>query len=164
VIPVAVVAGAPSRKLKPGTLAVGGYVLVLAFGIFASHLVSPFIIPVEFVAAIASGAIVLLLRRGFGLTLLIRMVLVAAALLLVTSLPVASGILDASQTASAKQSTLRIITRDPILPGSAVAGGVFSNSNYVLLRETDGRYWLLRIDNNHNTYSIAKTDVLYIRY
>ena len=52
----------------------------------------------------------------------------------------------------------------PILPGSVAAGAVFSNSNYyVLLRETDSRYWLLRIDNQA-TYSIAKTDVLYIRY
>lgn len=163
VIPIAFVAGAPSRKLGPGALAVGGYVLFLAYVAFAGHLVSPFLIPVEGAAAIVSGAIVFLLRRGFGMTLLLRLILVAAGLLLVTSLPVALGILDASQTASAKQSTFRIITHDPVLPGSAVAGGFFSNSNYVLLRETDSRYWLLRIDN-HNTYSIAKTDVLYIRY
>ncbi|HEV2035290.1 MAG TPA: hypothetical protein VGU71_14015 [Candidatus Dormibacteraeota bacterium] len=163
VIPVAFVAGAPSRKLGPGALAVGGYVLFLAYVAFAGHLVSPFLIPVEGAAAIASGAIVFLLRRGFGTAMLLRLTLAAAGLLLVISLPVALGVLDAGQTASAKQSTLRIIARNPVLPGSTVAGGFFSNSNYVLLRETDSRYWLLRVDN-HNTYSIAKTEILYIRY
>lgn len=92
-----------------------------------------------------------------------RLLLVAVGLLLLTSVPVASGTLDANQEASIKQSTLRVVTRDPILPGAGAAGAVFSNSNYVLLRETDNRYWLLRIDNQ-STYSIAKTDVLCIRY
>lgn len=55
------------------------------------------------------------------------------------------------------------MTSSPILPGPTPAGGQFSYSNYVLLRETDSRYWLLRIDN-HATYSLAKTDVLYVRY
>ncbi len=163
VVPAAFVAGAPSRKLGLGALTVGGYILFLAYVAFANHFASPLVVLAQCAASIVIAGLVFALRRGFGATPMQRLILVAVGLLLLTSVPVASGTLDASQTASAKQSTLRIVTSNPILPGASVAGGQFSYSNYVLLRETDSRYWLLRIDN-HYTYSIAKTDVLYVRY
>ena len=163
VVPVAVVAGAPSRKLGMGVLAVGGYILFLAYVAFANHFASPPAVLAQCAASIAIAGLVFAVRRGFGGAPVQRLILGAVGLLLLTSVPVASGTLDAGQTASAKQSTLKIVTKDPILPGAAVAGGQFSYSNYVLLRETDSRYWLLRIDN-HYVYSVAKTDVLYVRY
>src|SRR5579859_2562977 len=163
VVPAALVAGAPGRKLGLGALTLGGYILLLAYVAFANHFASPIVVLAQCAASIAIAGLVFALRRGFGASPLQRLVLSAVGLLLLTSVPVVSGTLDASQTASAKQSTLRIVTNDPILPGYTVTGGQFSNSNYVLLRETDSRYWLLRIDN-HATYSIAKTEVLYIRY
>lgn len=163
VVPAAFVAGAPGRKLGIGALTVGGYILFLAYVAFANHFASPVAVLAQSAASIAIAGFVFALRRGFGTTPVQRLVVGAVGLLLLTSVPVASGTLDASQTASVKQSTLRVVTRDPILPGSVAAGAVFSNSNYVLLRETDSRYWLLRVDNQA-TYSIAKTDVLYIRY
>jgi hypothetical protein len=163
VVPVAFVAGAPSRKLGQGALAVGGYILFLAYVAFANHLVSPAAVVVQSAASIAIAGLVFALRRGFGGTPLQRLIVAAVALLILTSIPVASATLDAGQKASSKQTTLRIITRDPILPGSVGSGGLFSYSNYVLLRESDSRYWLLRIGDQY-AYSIAKTDVLYIRY
>ena len=163
VVPAALVAGAPGRKLGLGALTLGGYILLLAYVAFANHFASPIVVLAQCAASIAIAGLVFALRRGFGASPLQRLVLSAVGLLLLTSVPVVSGTLDASQTASAKQSTLRIVTNDPILPGYTVTGGQFSYSNYVLLRETDSRYWLLRIDN-HSTYSIAKTEVLYVRY
>jgi hypothetical protein len=163
IVPAAYVAGAPSRKLVPAVLAVGGYVLFLSYVAFAGHFASLPTILAQGAAAIAIAGVVFAMRRGFGGTSAQRLIVAAIGLLLVASVPVASGTLDAGQKASAKQSTLRIITNDPILPGSTVTGGQFSYSNYVLLRESDSRYWLLRIDNQH-IYSIAKTTVLYIRY
>ena len=163
IVPAAYVAGAPSRKLVPAVLTVGGYVLFLSYVAFAGHVASLPTILAQGAAAIAIAGVVFAIRRGFGGTAATRLILAAVGLLLVASVPVASGTLDAGQKASAKQSTLRIITSDPILPGSTVTGGQFSYSNYELLRESDSRYWLLRIDNQH-IYSIAKTAVLYIRY
>ena len=163
VVPAAYIAGAPSRKLGISALTAGGYILFLAYVAFADHFASPIAVLAQCAASIAIAGFVIALRRGFGSTPVQRLLIAAVGLLLLISVPVASGTLDASQKASVKQSTLRVVTRDPILPGAVAAGGVFSNSNYVLLRETDSRYWLLRIDNQ-STYSIAKADVLYIRY
>ncbi len=163
VIPIAFVAGAPSRKLGLGALAVGGYILFLAYLAFANHFASPPAILAQGAASIAIAGSVFALRRGFGRSPLQRLFLAAVGLLLLTSIPIAHGTLDASQKASAQQSTLRIVTHDPILPDSVAAAGHFSYSNYVLLRESDSRYWLLRI-GSHYVYSIAKTDVLYVRY
>lgn len=163
VVPAAFVAGAPNRKLGVGVLAVAGYILFLGYVAFANHFASPLVVLAQSAAAIAIAGLVFAVRRGFGDSPLQRLMLGAVGLLLLTSVPVASGTLDASQTASAKQSTLRIVTSNPVLPGATVSGAQFSYSNYILLRETDTRYWLLRIDN-HFTYSIAKTDVLYVRY
>ena len=163
VVPAAFVAGAPNRKLGMGALAVSGYILFLAYAALANHFASPLVVLAQSAASIAIAGLLFGARRGFGDRPMQRLILGAVGLLLLVSIPVASGTLDASQTASAKQSTFRIVTSSPILPGASVAGGQFSYSNYVLLRETDSRYWLLRIDN-HYTYSIAKTDVLYVRY
>ena len=163
IIPAAFVAGAPSRKLIPALLTVGGYVAFLAYIVFAGHFASLPTILAQGAAAIAIAGVVFAIRRGFGRTAVTRLILAALWLLVIASVPVASGTLDAGQKASDKQSTLRIMTSDPILPGSTVTGGQFSYSNYVLLRESDSRYWLLRTDNQH-IYSIAKTAVLYIRY
>jgi hypothetical protein len=162
-VPAALIASDPSRKLGVGVLTTAGYIVFLAYVAFANHFAAPSVILAQCAASVAIAGLVFAVRRGFGVQPAQRLVLGALVLLLLTSVPVVSGTLDAVQTASAKQSTLRIVTNVPILPGSTVAGGQFTNSNYILLRETDSRYWLLRLDN-HYTYSIAKSDVLYVRY
>src|SRR2546427_13274300 len=85
------------------------------------------------------------------------------ALPILISIPIATGTLDASQKAATKTSTLRIFTSGPVLPTAVPSNGLFSNANYVLLRESESRYWLFRIGDQY-AYSIAKSDVLYIRY
>ncbi len=163
VIAAAFLAAAPGNKLGSAVALIGGYIVFLAFVAFVGHLASVVAILAQSAAAIAMAAVVFALRRGFGATAVQRLALAAVGLLLLVSLPIAVGTLDASQKASDRQSTLRIITVDPVLPGSAVTGGQFTYSNYILLRESASQYWLLRIDNRR-TYSIAKTEVLYVRY
>lgn len=163
IIPVAVVAAEPARKPLQAALAVGGYVLFLSYLEFIGHFNSPSTILAQGAAMAAMAGAVFAMRRGFGGTAVQGLILAGVGLLLIASLPVAAGTLDAGQKASAKQSTLRIVTKEPVLPGSTVAGGQFSYSNYVLLREGDSSYWLLRLDNQH-AYSIAKSAILYIRY
>ena len=93
----------------------------------------------------------------------------AVVVLLLISIPVATGTLEAAQVAGTKSSTLRIVANAPILPtnaspvGSFLTGGQFTFNNYVLLRESDTRYWVFRI-GDHYTYSIPKSEVVYIRY
>src|SRR5229473_1671684 len=95
---------------------------------------------------------------------LVFLAVAALGLLLLISIPIASGTLDASQKAGTKTSTLRIVTNTPILPNAAPAtGGQFTYTNYVLLRESDTRYWLFRVGDQY-AYAIAKSEVLYIRY
>jgi len=160
---VVVAAAAPSRKLRPAAIAVGVYLLFLALVALGNHWVSPGAVLVQLAVAIAVAGIVFGLRLGFGRRPAERLMVGAAFLLLLISLPIASGTLDASQVAGSKTTTLRLVTRLPILPNAVPASGQFEYGNYVLLRENDTRYWLFRIGDRY-AYSVAKTDVLYIRY
>src|SRR5450759_3991923 len=110
-------------------------------------------------ASLAIAGVVFLLRLGFGRTQTQRLIVGALGLLLLISIPIATGTLDASQKAGTKQSTLRLVTNTPILPSAAPStGGQFTYANYVLLRETETRFWVFRIGDQY-TYSIAKSDV-----
>jgi hypothetical protein len=55
------------------------------------------------------------------------------------------------------------VTSSPVLPNAVPATGNYTYTNYILLRENDTRYWLFRI-GDHYAYSIAKSEVIYIRY
>jgi hypothetical protein len=155
---------APGRLLRPAALAVGVYLLVLAAAALAIHWASPGAVLVQLVSAVVAAAIVFGLRLGaFGTKPTERLMIGAAGLVLLISVPVASATLDAGQVAGAKTTTLRLVTSGPLLPSAVPAGGQYDYNNYVLLRENDSRYWLFRI-GDHYAYSIAKTEVLYIRY
>ena len=156
-------ASAPTRKLRPAAIAVGGYLLFLAVVALGNHWASPGAVAVQLAASIAIAGIVFALRLGFGKTQTQRLLIGALALLLLISIPIATGTLDATQRAATKQSTLRLVTTTPILPSAAPLTGQYTYSNYVLLRESDTRYWLFRIGDQY-AYSIAKSEVLYIRY
>ena len=163
VLPVAVFAAAPARELRAAALAVAGFVALLAYLAFVTQSVSGPAILAQVAAAAAVAALVFAMRRGYGGSPMQRLIVAAVALLVFISIPVATGTLDAGQRASAKQTTLRIVTRDLVLPDGVAAGGAVTYSNYLLLRESDSRYWLLRIGDRY-AYSIAKSAVLYIRY
>lgn len=160
---VVLAASAPTRKLRAAAIAVGGYLLFLAVVALGNRWASPGSVAVQLAASIAIAGIVFAMRMGFGKSQTQRLVIGALALLLLISIPIATGTLDATQKAGAKQSTLRLVTTTPILPNATPSTGQFTYSNYVLLRETDTRYWLFRIGDQY-AYSIAKTQVLYIRY
>jgi hypothetical protein len=160
---IVLAASAPTRKLRPAAIAVGGYLLFLAVVALGNHWASPGSVVVQLAASIAIAGIVFALRMGFGKTLTQRLVIGALALLLLISIPIATGTLDATQKAGTKQTSLRLVTSTPILPSAAPLTGQFTYSNYVLLRESDTRYWLFRIGDQY-AYSIAKSEVLYIRY
>jgi len=57
--------------------------------------------------------------------------------------------------------------RDDIGPATVSAAvpsnGNFTYTNYVLLRENETRIWLFRIGDRY-AYSIAKNQIVYIRY
>jgi hypothetical protein len=160
---IVLAASAPATKLRPAAIAVGGYLVFLAVVALGNRWASPGSVVVQLAASIAIAGIVFGLRMGFGKTQTQRLVVGALALLLLISIPIASGTLDATQKASTKQTTLRLVTTTPVLPNAAPLTGDFTYSNYVLLRESDSRYWLFRIGDQY-AYSIAKSQVLYIRY
>jgi hypothetical protein len=161
---IVLASSAPSRKLRAAAIAVGGYLVFLAVVALGNHWASPGAVAAQLAASLAIAGTVFALRLGFGRTIGQREVIGALGLLLLISIPVATGTLDATQKAATNTSTLRIVTNTPILPSAAPAtGGQFTYANYVLLRESDTRYWLFRIGDQY-AYSIAKTEVLYIRY
>jgi hypothetical protein len=161
---IVLAASAPTRRLRPAAIAVLGYLVFLALVALGNHWASPGSVAAQLAASLAIAGVVFLLRLGFGGTQTQRLIVAALGLLLLISIPIASGTLDASQKAGTKTTTLRIVTSTAILPSAAPSTtGQFTYSNYVLLREGDTRYWLFRVGDQY-AYSIAKTDVLYIRY
>jgi hypothetical protein len=160
---IVLAASAPTRKLRPAAIAVGGYLLFLAVVALGNRWASPGSVAVQLAASVAIAGIVFALRMGFGKTQTQRLVIGALALLLLISIPIATGTLDATQKAGTRQSTLRLVTTTPILPNATPLTGQFTYANYILLRESDSRYWLFRIGDQY-AYSIAKNQVLYIRY
>ncbi|HEY8863197.1 MAG TPA: hypothetical protein VIO37_03380 [Candidatus Dormibacteraeota bacterium] len=154
---------APARHLRQGAIAIALYLLFLAAVALGNHWASPGSVVAQLAASVALGGLVFAIRLGFGKTRGQRLVMGAIGLLLLISIPIATGTLDATQKASAKDTTLRIVTNTPILPNESPSNGLFAASTYVLLRESDTRYWLFRI-GGQNAYSISKSDVLYIRY
>jgi hypothetical protein len=154
---------APSRHLRQGALFVGAYLVFLAAAALGNHWASPGSVAAQLAASIAIGGLVFAVRLGYGKTRGQRLVMTAVGVLLLISIPIATGTLDATQKASATDTTLRIVTSNPILPNETPSNGLFATSNYVLLRESESRIWIFRIGGS-NAYSIAKSSLLYIRY
>jgi hypothetical protein len=154
---------APSGHLRQSALTVGAYLLFLTLVALGNHWASPGSVAAQLAGSIAIGGLVFAIRMGFGRTRGQRLVMGAVGLLLLISIPIATGTLDATQKASARDTTLRIITNTPTLPAAAPVNGLYTSANYILLRESDTRIWLFRI-GGQNAYSISKSDILYIRY
>lgn len=160
---IVVAAVAPAQRLRQAAIAVGVYLAVLALVAVVNHWASGGAIVVQLAAAIVAAGIVFGLRASVGRKSSERLAIGATAILLLVSIPVATGTLDAGVTADSKSTTLRLVTSGPVLPSAAPIGGTYQYTNYVLLRENSSRYWVFRI-GDHYAYSIAKSAVLYIRY
>jgi hypothetical protein len=163
VIVVAAVAPARNRNLRPGAIAVGVYLLVLVFVAIANHWASVGAVLVQLASAVAAAGIVFGMRMGIGRKPNERLLIGIAGLLVLISTPIATGTLDAGETAASKTTSLRIVTTSPVLPSAVPSSGNYTYTNYVLLREGDTRYWVFRI-GDHYAYSIPKSEVVYIRY
>ncbi len=160
---VVVAAAAPARRVRQAAVAVAVYLVVLLAVALVNHWGSTGAVLVQLAAAVAAAAIVFGMRLGIGARPAERLMLGAAGLLLLLSVPIATGTLDAGQAAGAKSTTLRLVTSSAILPSAVPSGGGYVYTNYVLLRENDSRYWVFRIGDRY-AYSIAKSQVVYIRY
>lgn len=148
-----VAAAAPTRRLRQSAIAVAFYLAALLLVAAVNHWASTGAILVQLAAAMAAAGIVFGMRLGVGRKPIERLLIGAAGLLLLLSIPVATGTLDAGQAANAKTTTLRLVTVSPFLP----------SGSYVLLRETDSQYWVFRI-GDHYAYAVPKSEVVYIRY
>jgi hypothetical protein len=160
---ILVAAVAPGRRLRAAAIAVGAYLAFLALAVLVNRWASPGAVVVQLAASIAVAGIVFGLRMGLGRKPEQALLIGAVGLLLLISIPVATGTLDAGQLAAAKSTTLRVVTTSPLLPSAVPASGQYTFTNYVLLRENETRVWLFRIGDRY-AYSIAKSDIAYIRY
>jgi hypothetical protein len=167
---IVVASGAPRRRMRAAAVAVGAYLIFLAAAALTNHWASVGTVLVQLSASIAIAGLVFMLRLGYGRRPLERLLMTAVVVLLLISIPVATGTLEAAQVAGAKTSTLRIVSNAAILPtnsalpaGNLLAGGQYTYNNYVLLRESETRYWVFRIGDQY-AYSIPKSEVVYIRY
>jgi hypothetical protein len=160
---IVVAAVAPGRRLRAAAIAVGAYLAFLALAVLVNRWAAPGAVVVQLAASIAVAGIVFGLRMGVGRKPVQALLIGVAGLLLLISIPVATGTLDAGQLAAAKSTTLRVVTTSPLLPSAIPASGQYTYTNYVLLRENETRVWLFRIGDRY-AYSIAKSDIAYIRY
>ncbi len=154
------------RLLFVFLLMVAGSALLVGLLAFAFRWYSVTDVIVQTSAILWIGLALLAIQQGFGRKSRVhRLVLAGAALLLLVSLPTAFGIIDAGQQAtSTKTHFLLVTSQDVGLPGAAKVANRIEYRTYALLRETDSRYWLMRVGQANEVFSVAKSQVLYVRY
>jgi hypothetical protein len=167
VVPVALFLRLYARRMFLMTLGVvAGCAAILAYFAYAFHWYPAMDIMVQTAAVLWIGMAVLAIQRGFGQdNVRQRFLLVGAALLLLVSLPTAFGTVDAGAKATVKRSHLLLTSTHELgLPNPTKSGNLIEYRNFVLLRETGSRYWVMTLGLSSDVYSIARSEVLYIRY
>ena len=154
------------RLLLTFVLLVAGSAALLALLALAFRWYSATDVIVQTAAVLWIGLAVLAMQQGFGRdSRFHRLILAAAALLLLISLPTAFGIIDAGQQATATKTHFVMAANANVgLPGGTTSGNTVQYKNFVLIRETPTRYWLMRLGLASDVYSVAKDQVLYVRY
>ncbi len=154
------------RLLLLFILMVAGCAALLALLALAFRWYSSTDVIVQTAAVLWIGLAVLAIQQGFGRdNRFHRLILAGAALILLISLPTAFGIIDAGQQATAKRTHFVLVTSQDLgLPGATRAGDRIEYRNFVLVRETASRYWLMRVGLASDVFSVAKSQVLYVRY
>jgi hypothetical protein len=142
------------------------FAVILAFVASSFRWYSAMDIIVQTAAVLWIGLAVLAVQRGFGQDdPRQRLMLVGAALLLVVSLPTAFGTIDAGQKAKVSRTHLVMVSTHELgVPDAVKVGNLFEYRKFVLLRETGTRYWLMRVGRAGDIFSVAKNEVLYVRY
>jgi len=154
------------RLLLLFLLMVAGSAALLALLALAFRWYSATDVIVQTAAILWIGLAVLAMQQGFGRdNRFHRLILAGAALLLLVSLPTAFGIIDAGQQATTSRTTFVLATNQDLgLPGGTKVGNLTEYRNFVLLRETANRYWLMRVGLASKVYSVAKSQALYVLY
>ncbi len=154
------------RLFLMGVLAIAGCAALLAWVASAFRWYSAMDIMVQTAAVLWIGLTVLAVQRGFGHNSpQQRLLLAVAALLLLVSMPTAFGTIDAGQKATSRKTHLLLVSTHELgLPDATKAGNLVEYHKLVLLRETSSRYWVMRLGHATDVYSVAKGEVLYIRY
>jgi len=154
------------RLLLLFILMVAASAALVAFLAFAFQWYSGTDVIVQTAAVLWIGLAILAIQQGFGRdSRFHRLVLGAAALLLLISLPTAFGIVDAGHQATATRTHFVLVTSQDVgLPGATIIGNRIEYRGFVLLRETPTRYWLMQVGQASNVYAVAKSQALYVRY
>ncbi len=167
VAPVAFLLRVEARRvLLVGVLAVAACAAILAWVAGAFRWYSAMDILVQTAAVFWIGLTVLAVQRGSlrgGAQR--RLVLAGAAVLLLVSMPTAFGTIDAGQKATARKTHLVLASTHELgLPDAIRNGNLVEYRKLVLLRESPSRYWVIRLGRAADVYSVAKNEVVYIRY
>lgn len=154
------------RLLLLFILMVAGAAAFLALLALAFRWYSATDVIVQTAAVLWIGLAVLAIQQGFGRdNRFHRLILAGAALLLLISLPTAFGIIDSGALATAKRSHFLLVANQDLgLPAGTKSGDRIEYRNFVLIRESPSRYWVMRVGLASDVYSVAKSQVLYVRY
>jgi hypothetical protein len=154
------------RLLLMFFLMLAGCAAVLAVLALAFRWYSGTDVMVQTAAILFIGLAVVAFQQGFGRdSRLHRLILAGATLLLLISLPTASGIIDAGHQVSINRSDFVLVANPNLgLPGGTKVGESVEYRDFVLLRETPTRYWLMRVGAASKVYSVAKSDVRSVQY
>ena len=154
------------RLLLLFILMVAGSAGLLALLALSFHWYSATDVIVQTAAVLWIGLAMIAIQQGFGReNRTHRLILAGAALLLLVSLPTAFGIIDAGQQATTTKTHFILVSNQDLgLPGGTKTQNVTTYRNFVLLRETPSRYWLMQLGMASNVYSVSKSQVLYVRY
>ena len=153
-------------EVRQFALVTAGSAGFLALVAFLFRWYSVLDILVQTVAILWIGLAVYAYQRGFAEQSLInRMILGGAALLLLFSLPTAFGFSDAGQKVLSTRTGLVVTSAHDLgLPGPTSTGNLVQYRHFVLIRESTSRIWLMRLGLATDVYSVAKSDILWIRY
>jgi hypothetical protein len=145
---------------------VAGSAILLALLAMAFRWYSGTDVIVQTAAVLWIGLAVLAIQQGFARdSRFHRLLLAGAALLLLVSLPTAFGMIDAGAQATANGSHFVLVASPTAgLPGGTKSGDNVQYRDFILLRETPNRYWLMRVGLASQVVSVAKSQVLYVQY
>jgi len=155
-------AGWDQRPVAVGVVLYAGLIAYLAY---VERLLTGPEIAVQSASVLVAGTIALGRSHGFGRTATQGLALVAGLLLVLVLLPVVYGGQDAVSFEGTSKTDLRIVSsRDLGIPDATSDGSSYVYSDYLLVRETDSRYWILRVAHPQSVYAISRSDVVSVRY
>lgn len=150
---------------RPVAVGVIIYAALIAYLAYVERLLTGPEIVVQSASVLVAGTIALGRSHGFGHSATQGLALVAGLLLVLVMLPVVYGGQDAVTFEGTTKTDLRITSSHDLgIPDATMDGASYVYSSYLLVRETDNRYWVLRMSHPQDVYAISRSDVMSIRY